>query len=98
MSFHLESRTLYTLLRDYMSRYAYLIDNDDKQLRLALQDTEELIDFALYKEDIAIDVDAAKQVCEVGIAWLNYRKQHPDNPEGYAATAKAALERTQLPD
>lgn len=82
MSFHLESRTLYTLLRDYMSHYAQLINNDE-QLRLALQDTEELIDFALYKEDIAIDVDAANRVCEVGLAWLDYKKQHPDNPEGY---------------
>ncbi|WP_319783451.1 hypothetical protein [Oceanisphaera sp. IT1-181] len=96
MSFHLERRTLYTLLRDYMAHYGQLINNDE-QLRVALTNTEELIDFALYKADIAIDVDAAKRVSLVGLAWLDYVKHHPDNPEGYAPTAKAELESTVMP-
>ena len=96
MSFHLEQRTLYTLLCDYMAHYGHLINNDE-QLRVALANTEELIDFALYKEDIAIDVDAAKRVSKVGLAWLDYAKLHPDSPEGYAALAQAELESTVTP-
>lgn len=93
MSFHLERRTLYTLLCDYMAHYGQLVNNNE-QLRVALNNTEELIDFALYKADIAIDVDAAKRVSQVGLAWLEYAKRHPDTPDGYATTAKAELEST----
>ena len=96
MSFHLPQRTLYTLLCDYMAHYGHLINNHE-QLRVALTDTEQLIDFSLYKEDIAIDVDAAKRVSKVGLAWLDYAQLHPDNPEGYRAAAQAELESTVTP-
>ena len=96
MSFHLERRTLYTVLRDYMAHYGHL-NNDAEQLRLALKDTEELIDFALYKADVAIDADAANRISRVGLAWLDYAKSHPDNPDGYANIAQATLENPPTP-
>ncbi|MFD1008836.1 MULTISPECIES: hypothetical protein [Oceanisphaera] len=96
MSFHLERRTLYTVLYNYMAHYGHLI-NDAEQLRLALNDTEALIDFSLYQEDVAIDVDAANRISRVGLAWLDYAKSHPDHPDGYADTAQAALENTSTP-
>lgn len=91
MSFHLEPRTLYTLLCDYMRQHGPHIANNPA-LRAALQDSEALIDFSLYQEDIAIDADAAQRVAQVGLAWLDYAKQHPDNPQGYASHAKQQLE------
>ena len=96
MSFHLERRTLYTVLRDYMAQHGDL-NKDAAQLRMAFKDTEALIDFSLYQEDVAIDVDAANRISKVGLAWLDYAAAHHDNPEGYADTAQSTLEDTATP-
>ena len=61
MSFHFPRRTFYTILVGFLEHYGHLINNAD-QLRIALQDLEELTDFALYKMDTAIDSDAAKKI------------------------------------
>lgn len=96
MGFHIHRRTFYTVLIGYMEHYGHLINNAD-QLRVALKDLEELTDFALYKMDTAIDSDAAKEISDVGLEWLDYAKAHPDNPQGYAATAQEKLENTPEP-
>lgn len=93
MSFHLEQRTLYTVLCDYIAHYGPLTHHDE-QLSIALKNTEQLIDFSLYKADVVIDVDAANRISRVGLAWLEYAKTHPEQPDNYAQTAKATLERT----
>ncbi|MGO1247596.1 MAG: hypothetical protein ACTHY5_03750 [Oceanisphaera sp.] len=93
MSFHLESRSLYTLLVDYMAQQGQLVEQVARQTT-ALKDTEALIDFALYQADIAIDADAANKISRVGLAWLEYAQAHPDTPNGYADKAKATLEST----
>ncbi|MBO1518062.1 hypothetical protein [Oceanisphaera pacifica] len=96
MSFHLEKRTLYTLLVDYMAQQGQLVEQAAQQ-RAALEDIEALIDFALYQADIAIDADAANRISRVGLAWLDYAQAHPDNPQGYAEKAKTTLESTATP-
>lgn len=85
------SRTLYTVLKKYMVLYGGLVDNPE-QLRYALLDYNEIIDFAQSKLDILIDADAAKRISEVGIEWLAYAALHPQDPQGFAVKAQAKLE------
>lgn len=96
MSFHLPRRTFYTVLVGYMEHYGHLINNPD-QLRVALKNLEGITDFALYKMDTAIDSDAAKEISDVGLEWLDYAKAHPYDTQGFAAMAQEKLENTPEP-
>lgn len=91
MHFHIPRRTFYTVLVGYMEHYGHLINNAD-QLRVALTDTNEIMDYAMYKQDTAIDSDAANKISRVGLLWLDYAKANPNDPQGYAATAQQTLE------
>lgn len=91
MSFHFHRHTFYTVLVGYMEHHGTLTDNPE-QLRSALEDTEKMIDYSLEKMDVAIDADGADFISKVGLQWLEYAKAHPDDPQGYAATAKDILE------
>ena len=93
MHFHIHRRTCYTVLVSYMEHCGHLINNAD-QLRVALNDTNEIMDFAMYKADTAIDADQANEISRVGLLWLDYAKENPDNPEGYASTAEQILDDT----
>ncbi|NLJ92739.1 MAG: hypothetical protein GX324_06760 [Aeromonadales bacterium] len=83
--------TNYTVLVGYMEHYGTLPE-DAPQIKAALENTEQLVDYSLEKMDIAIDFDGAVAISKVGLQWLDYAKAHPDNPQGYAATAKDILE------
>lgn len=91
MHFNLHPRTLYSVLVGYMEHYGHLINNAE-QLRVALADTEEITDYAMHKVGTAIDGDQADEIGRVGLLWLDYAKANPDNPNGYADTAKQILE------
>lgn len=91
MSFHFHRHTFYTVLVSYMEQYGTIADNPE-QIKAALEDTEQMIDYSLEKMDIAIDADGADTISKVGLQWLEYAKTHPENPQGYAATAQDILE------
>ena len=91
MSFHFQRHTNYTVLVGYMAHFGTLSDNSE-QIRAALQNTEQLIDYSLENMDIAIDADGANTISKVGLQWLDYAKAHPQDPQGYAATAQHILE------
>lgn len=92
--FNLHPRTLYSVLIGYMQHYGDIV-NDADQLRVALADSEEITDYAMHKVGTAIDGDQADLISRVGLQWLDYAKAHPDNPQGYAETAKQLLDESQ---
>lgn len=91
MSFHFHRHTYYTVLVGYMAHYGTIAENPE-QIKAALEDTETMIDYSLDKMDVAIDADGADTISKVGLQWLEYARAHPNDPQGYAATAKDILE------
>lgn len=91
MSLHFHRHTNYTVLVGYMEHYG-TISNNSEQITAALQNTEQLVDYSLENMDIAIDIDTANTISKVGLLWLAYAKAHPEDPQGYAATAQHILE------
>lgn len=91
MSFHFHRHTNYTVLVGYMAHYGTISDNSE-QIKTALQNTEQLVDYAIENMDIAIDIDGADAISKVGLQWLEYAKAHPQDPQGYAPTAQQILE------
>lgn len=85
------ARTHYTVLTKYLVQYGGLTHNPD-QVRYALNDLNEIMDFARHQLDILVDAEGAKRISEVGLTWLAYAAIHPDNPKGFAAQAQQKLE------
>lgn len=90
----LPRRTLYTILVQYMQQYGHLSLSKD-QLRYALLDLNEIIDFAMYKMDTVIDADAAKRISEVGLQWVSFASLYPDKKDEFAKQAQDKLESPQ---
>lgn len=91
MSVHFHRHTNYTVLIGYMEHYG-TIGEHNEQIKSALQNTEQLVDYSLEKMDIAIDIDGAEAISKVGLQWLEYAESHPQDPQGYASTAQHLLE------
>lgn len=87
----LPQRTLYTVLERYMEHYGHLINNPD-QLAYALSDINEIMDFAMYKMDTALDADGAAKISQVGLQWIDYIKANPGHPEKFAEQARSQLD------
>ncbi len=87
----LPTRTHYTVLKHYLVQYGGLTHNPD-QVRYALADLNEIMDFARHQLDILLDADAAKRISNVGLAWLAYAATHPQDPTGFAERAQQKLE------
>lgn len=83
--------TNYTVLVGYMEHYGRLPE-DAEQIKAALENTEQLVNYSIEKMDVGIDFDSGAAISKVGLQWIDYAKTHPDNPQGYAATAKDILE------
>lgn len=94
--FHLPEHSLFTVLVGYINHIGQFPQDAD-QLRTALTDINGIISYSQDKMDIAIDADAAEQISNVGLQWLDYAKQNPDNPKGFADQAKQLLDDTPPP-
>lgn len=87
----LPARTHYTVLKKYLELYGGLNHNPE-QVRYALADLNEIMDFARHQLDILIDAEGAKRISEVGLEWLAYAAVHPQAPQGFASRAQTKLE------
>lgn len=87
----LPHQTLYEILDNYIKNYGDIINQFD-QLRYALVDLDEIMDFARHRMETSINKEQAKRISEVGLQWVSYAQTHPNTGDDFAKEAREKLD------